>query len=222
MILRFFFFFKIQGFQLNICTVIDTPQTFAPLTCKFFVLCPNLCEPSLTQKNLGQWCCSSGQFVAHVLFFGAMDLRARDPPPKTTLCGISRCVVWCVVVVVCCVVVLCVGAVCRCKIFVCVQDFCVRSPRPRLHWTSSRWTAQNFTLFPFLLPHFASFLPLLEVVSWNFGGVVEAPGPSNVCGAAGGFTLPENSKRAHLRVPAFNDTTEISRNDPQERKKQWK
>ena len=31
---------------------------------------------------------------------------------------------------------------------------------------------------------------------------------------------PENSKRADLRVPAFNHTTNIQRDDPQERKKE--
>ena len=51
------------------------------------------------KKNLGQWGCSSGQFVAHVLFFGpwtslrgtplAQDHPVWDPP---LYCG----VVWCV------------------------------------------------------------------------------------------------------------------------------
>ena len=79
------------------------------------VLCPNLCEPSLTPKNLGQWGCSSGQFVAHVLFFGPWtSLRgtslAQDHPVR-----ICCCVVWCVVVVV-----LCCGVSVECvfKIFV--------------------------------------------------------------------------------------------------------
>ena len=59
-------------------------------------------------ENLGQWGCSSGQFVAHVLFFGPpcegppCPRLVRDPP---LWCG-------CVVKVWCCVVVWCVGAVC--------------------------------------------------------------------------------------------------------------
>ena len=49
-------------------------------------------RPYLTPKNLGQWGCSLGQFVAHVLFFGAIP--APDPP----LCCVVLCcvLVWCV------------------------------------------------------------------------------------------------------------------------------
>ena len=90
------------------------------------VLCRNLCEPSLTPKNIGQWGCCSEQFVAHVLFFWpwtslrgtslAQDHPVRDPPLCCVVCRLLRCVaVLCCVVV--CVVVWSVGAVC-------VQDFC--------------------------------------------------------------------------------------------------
>ena len=73
------------------------------------VLCPNFCEPSLTPKNLGQWSCSSGQFVAHV----HGPPCAGPPLPKTTLCGIPRCVVLCVQ-----------------NFHGCVQDLCVPSDCP--------------------------------------------------------------------------------------------
>ena len=114
-----------------------THTTFGPhrLLASFFdqtVLCLNLCEPSLTPKK--PWP-ALREFVAHVLFFWAMDLPARGPLPKTTLCGIPCCccccccccvvlccvVVWCGVlccVVLCCVVLCCGGlvVVCRCGV----------------------------------------------------------------------------------------------------------
>ena len=37
---------------------------------------------------------------------------------------------------------------------------------------------------------------------------------------AGFHTTAREPRRAHLRVPAFNHTTKIQRNDPQERKKE--
>ena len=95
-------------------------------------LCPNLCEPSLSQ-NRGQWGCSSGQFVAHAiccscLVFWATDLPAKDPHPvrdPTLCCVVCHCVVLCCVVVWCGVVwcvVWCVGAVCVQDFRGCVQD----------------------------------------------------------------------------------------------------
>ena len=44
------------------------------------VLCPHLCEPSLTPKNLGQW---ERQFVAHVLFFGPWTSLRRTSLAQT-------------------------------------------------------------------------------------------------------------------------------------------
>ena len=65
-----------------------------------------------------------------------------------------------------------------------------------------RWGAQNFALHNFLSP-----------LSWGSSrGVLvveEAPGTQmSTCG---------EPKRAHLRVPAFKNTTKIQREDPKER-----
>ena len=116
--------------------------------------------------------CSSGQFVAHVLFYVPWtSLRWTSLCPRPPCAG-SRCVVWCVFVVLCCVSLLC-----------CVQNFrgCVQdmgappdslsadSPLPSLQSP----TAQNFA-FLFSSPlHFALFLSL-GVFSWNVGGVFES------------------------------------------------
>ena len=93
------------------------------------VFCPNLCV-----ENLGQWGCSSGQFVSHVLFLGhgppAMDppypRPVRDPP------------LWCGCVVV-------------------VSLWCVFT---RLHPVGHP-SAQNFAHFPSPRHNFRSFFSLL-------------------------------------------------------------
>ena len=132
------------------------------------VLCPNLCEPSLTPKNLGQWGCSSGQFVVHVLFFGpCMDLPANHPPPcprppvrDPPLCCVCRC---------CCVVVWCVGV---CSRFSWVCPRFGPSPPP----DSPSPGPRKISLFFFPLP------PLFSFLSWGsfrgiFGGVIEGRDP---------------------------------------------
>ena len=43
-----------------------------------------------------------------------------------------------------------------------------------------RQTAQNFALFSLSRRKIRSFLLSLGVLSWNFGGVFETPGPSKV------------------------------------------
>ena len=130
------------------------------------VLCQNLCQPSLTPKNLGQWGCSSGQFVAHVCFLGHGPPCEGPPLPKTTLCGLC-CVsllLWC-------------GVSVRCvfKIFVGASKIWALllippSMGPLLPDSSLRWSAKNFALFFPLPPQFSFFLPLLWVFSLNFGG----------------------------------------------------
>ena len=124
------------------------------------VLCPNLCEPSLTPKNLGQWGCSSGQFVAHVFFGPWTSLRGTPALPKTTLCG-SRC---------------CCGVVCRCG--VCSRFFVGASKI----WALRRTPAPHFPsagpplpgppkispFFPLSRPHFRSFSLSLGVCSVEF------------------------------------------------------
>ena len=88
----------------------------------------------------GTICCSC-------LVFWAMDLLARDPSPKTTLCGISRWLLWCVVLW-CCVSVRCVCS----KIFVGASKMWAL---PRLPSAGPplptplplRRTAQNFSIF---------------------------------------------------------------------------
>ena len=103
-------------------------------------------------------------------------------------------------------------------------------------WGPEGRGAQNFALFFTLPPLFSFFLPLLGVVSWNFGGVIEGWNPQTCtigvlglsCAAPaapkppGFHTIARETKSAHWRVPAFNHTTKIQRNDPQERKKERK
>ena len=47
-------------------------------------------------------------------------------------------------------------------------------------WGSEGWGAQNFALFPSPANPFSLFCLCRGVFSSNFGGVFEAPGPSNV------------------------------------------
>ena len=84
------------------------------------VLCPNLCEPSLTPKKPWPMGLLSGTICCSSLVFWAMDHPARDPLPQDLRdpplwCG-------CVVVVMLCYVMLCCGVVC-CGVSVCVQNF---------------------------------------------------------------------------------------------------
>ena len=72
------------------------------------------------------------------------------------------------------------------------------SSRPLL-----RRTAQNFAFFSFSRRNFTLSSLSLGVFSWNFGGVIEAPGhlnvhePRRLRGRQGFTRQPENSKRAH-------------------------
>ena len=50
-------------------------------------------------------------------------------------------------------------------------------PGPLLLLLLLSQTAQNFALFSLSRHSFLSFFSLLGVLSWNFGGVLEAPGP---------------------------------------------
>ena len=94
-----------------------------------------------------------------------------------------------VVVWVCCVVVWCVGAVCVQNFRGCVQS--LGAPPTPLRRTPPRLHRPPPDPPP----------PDPSLPKWGF------------------TRQPENSKRAHLRVPAFNHTTKIPRNDPQERKR---
>ena len=117
------------------------------------------------KKNIGQY----------VLFFWAW----------TSLRGTHRCVVWCVVVVALrCVAV---GAVCVQDFHGCVQDLGAPPESPSAG--PPRPTAPQLDLPPPDRPKFRFFQSLLRhnflsfylgVSSWNFGGVLEAPGHSNV------------------------------------------
>ena len=99
----------------------------------------------LDPKNLGQWDCSSSQFVGSCLVFWAMDLPARDLPCPRPPCAGSPVVVWCVVR---CVFKFFVGAS---KIW--ALPLTSPSAGPPL-----RRTVQNFALFFLSLPlHFRSF-----------------------------------------------------------------
>ena len=143
----------------------------------------------------GTICCSCLVFLGH-------GPPCTGPPLPKTTCGTHRCVVWCgrccCVALLCCVwwcvvVVWCVGAVCVQDFRRCVQDLCAPPPPPDpLSPTPFRRTAQNFALFFPLPPQFSLFLPLLWVVSWNFGGVMEGRDPQ-MC--TFGVPSPENSTK---------------------------
>ena len=135
-----------------------------------------------------------------------------------------------VVVPGCCLLVP-VGGACWWLLFVCVWWVCSRflglSPgRP------FPWTAQNFALFFSLSRRkFLSFFSLWEVFSLNFGGVFEDRGTFGLSGCRvepggptrpgrRGFTRqPENSKRAHLSVPALQTPPKFHEKRPTERRK---
>ena len=139
------------------------------------------------------------------LFFFLKFLLLPPPPPHRTLCAI--CV---------CVSAVCVSAVCVGPRFVAPLDPTLPTRTP-LRRTSLRRTPSP----PPDRPKFRSFFPspttifflsfsLFGVLPLNFGGVFEARG----------FTRqPENSKRAHLRGPGLQNTTQIPREDPQRREK---
>ena len=64
------------------------PTPLLAFFCDRTVLCPNLCEPSLTPKNLSQWDCSSGQIVARDFFFGPWTSLCAGSP-QVLCCGVS-------------------------------------------------------------------------------------------------------------------------------------
>ena len=117
------------------------------------IFCPNLCV-----ENFGQWGCSSGQFVAHVLFFGPWT-TLRWTPFAQDLCGIPRCGVG--------VSLSCCG--------VCVQNFRGASKiwaLPRLHPPPDR-PPPDRPKFRFLFPSPATIF----ILSSSLGGrVVEFGG----------------------------------------------
>ena len=134
------------------------------------VLCPNLCEPSLTPKKpwpmellFGTTCCSC--------LFGAMDLPARDPPyPRPPCAGVVVVVVWCV------------GAVCVQDFRGCVQDLGAPPDSPSAGPSPDSPSAGPPKVSPFFpspAPIFALFVSLWGS-SRVFLVVFEAPGPSNV------------------------------------------
>ena len=142
-----------------------TQTVFAPN--RFFdqtVVCPNLCEPSLTPNKprpvgllFGTICCSC-------LVFWAMDLLARDPPlPKTLL--LMCCGAWCVACGVC-------------SRFSWVSPT-LPPPDPPLPTLPQPDRPKFRSFFSLSRPHFRSFFVslwgLVEILV-----VFEAPGSSNV------------------------------------------
>ena len=143
-----------------------------------------------------------------------------------------------VVVVACWCLLVLVGGACWC-----VQDFWASppdrpspdrpSPGPPFPWTALPLDRPKFRSFlPLSRRKIRSFLPLW-VCSRGILVVFEAPGPSNVhvwalwlsCGtpaappdrAAGARTRqPENSKRAHLSVPALQTPPKFHEKTPRE------
>ena len=130
------------------------------------VVCPNLCQPSLTRPMellFGTLCCSCLVFLGH-------GLPCEGPPlPKTTP--------------VCCVVVWCVGAVCVQNFRGCVQDLGALpdlSPPPHplsrvpLRRTPSPDSSPSRrTSPPPVRPKFRSFFPspaTIFILSSSLGG----------------------------------------------------
>ena len=125
-----FFIFLILGMFFSFVLFFDflfwvkEKRTFFDLffSCFFWFFWPHLARTTfetifcLCVENLGQWGCSSGQFVAHVLFFGRWT-TLRWTSLAQDLCGIPRCGVG--VSLLCCVVSCCgVSVRCVLKIFV--------------------------------------------------------------------------------------------------------
>ena len=132
----------------------------------------------------------------------------------------SRLCVWCVWCVLCgvssIVCVVCVVGVF--KIFdVCLEDFWWVSSR--FWWVSSRFLVGVFKIFGGCLQDF--WWGVVKI----FGGCLQDFGwclQDFWVRCRRGFTRqPENSKRAHFRVPAFKNT-KIQRKDPQEREERMK
>ena len=104
-------------------------------------------------------------------------------------------------------------------------------------WGPERW-GPKISRFFFPLP--PQFFILFSLSFGLFRGILvvfEAPGPSNVhvwssravvceprrpglVGPPGFHTTAREPKRAHLRVPAFKNTTKIQRENPQRGKKE--
>ena len=156
----------------------------------------------LTPKNFGQWGCSSEQFVAHVLFLGPWTSLRGTQLPKTTLCGIPRCVVWCVVDVLYCVV-LCCGVVCRCG--VCSKFSSVRPKFGRSPDSPPPDRPKFLSFFP-LPPHFHSLF-LLWVVSLNVGGVIEGWDPQMCMFGLSGCRVKPRRPQSRETSPKSNERT---------------
>ena len=129
------------------------------------VLCPNLCEPSLTPKKPWPMGLLFGTICCSCLVCWAMDRGTS---------GICCC---------CCVVLGCVvGVVCRCgvcsrlgasKIWALRLTLRRTSPDSPFSWTPLSGPPK-ISLFCSLSRHnFHSFFLSWEVVSWDFGGVIE-------------------------------------------------
>ena len=102
--------------------------------------------------------------------------------------------------------------------------------------TSLRRTTQNFAFFFSLPPPCSFFFSLSQgVSSWNFGGVFEAPGPSNVYVSGRrvkprrpqsrrGFTRQPESPNVHiLGSPNSKTPPKLNEKTPRERKrKKWR
>ena len=109
------------------------------------------------------------------------------------------------------------------------------SPGPPFPWTALPLDRPKFSLFFSLSRRkIRSFLPSLGVFSLNFGGVFEGRDPQ-MCtfglsgcrveprrlGGRWGFTRQsENSKRAHLSVPALQTPPKFHEKTPRERRKE--
>ena len=162
------------------------------------------------QTDFGQpfWATEFGQtdFGQRLCFSGMADFGQNRVWPKPTLAktdfGQTEFDLWCCVLcVVCCVLCVCVWCVvCLCVCVLCVVCCCcvllfvcclcvgvvcwfhgTALPGTALPGTALPTTAQNFALFSPLPPQCSFFSSLSWVVlSWNFGGVFEAPEHSNV------------------------------------------
>ena len=179
-----------------------------------------------------------GAALRHNLLFMSCFLGhgppCEGPPlPKTTLCGTHRCVVWCVVVVLCCVVVWCVGAVCVQNFRGCVENLGApptplrRTPSPDSNPSAG---PPKISLFFSLSRHnFLSFFSLFGVLSLNFGGVFEGRekgiytfGLSGCRGPPGLHTTTRELQTCTFQGPGASNTTKIPRKDPKKREERKK
>ena len=131
---------------------------------------------------------------------------------------------------------LCCGLGAGCWVLVLVWSIWILPPplhRTPLRWTTPRRTAQNIALFfplpPSIFALFVSLSGCLLVEFWwcfrrrgNSNGHIWTLGLWRLWGRRGFTRQPENSKRAHLRLPALETPPKFNEKTPKATQKERK